>query len=377
MNILYWTPIFWPDIGGIELITLRLIESMKKRGHEIVVLTSHGRFITEDISNLNGICIHRFPMVSSLYNNDLRQLLKIQKEILKIKDEFRPDIEHLNFGGPVPMGFFYLRTAKTNSPPLIVSLHNFLPLLPTIKKTITRRLVLLSSWTTGVSEAILENASKIVPEISNRSSVIHNGLTIPTLPHIPIQFDPPKLLCIGRVTREKGFDLAIKVFKKLLLLFPKARLIIVGDGLARHDLELQVKELDLESAVEFFGWVSHEKIPSLIDMATIVLMPSRWQEPFGLVALQAAQRARPVIATNIGGLPEVVIHEKTGLLFEKDNSQELLKQIIFLLHHPKVSVSMGEAAYKRAKNVFSITKMTIAYDGLYQNILNNKISNHV
>jgi glycogen(starch) synthase len=144
-------------------------------------------------------------------------------------------------------------------------------------------------------------------------------------------------------------------------------LTIAGDGIERRALEQQAAELDLAGVVDFIGWVAPDKVPELINTATIILMPSRW-EGFGLVALQAALMARPVIAGRVGGLPEVVVHEQTGLLVESENSRALAQAMIFLLTQPSQAARMGQAARERAQELFSRERCVNAYDALYRKL---------
>jgi len=132
-------------------------------------------------------------------------------------------------------------------------------------------------------------------------------------------------------------------------------------------LERQIDELGLTDIVDFIGWVAPREVPALLNTATVVLMPSR-QESFGLVALEAALMARPVIATRVGGLPEVVVHEQTGLLVEQENSGALAEAIAYLLAHPHTAIHMGQAARLRAQQVFSWERHVTAYDVLYQQL---------
>ena len=367
MKLLYWTPIFWPDIGGIELITLRLIESMKERGHEIVVLTSHGRVKTEDISNHNGICIHRFPMVSSLYNNDLKQLFTIQKEILKIKNEFRPDIEHLNFGGPVPIGFFYLQTAKTYSAPLIVSLRTSINDFDASKKSVTGNLLRKAAWVTGVSQAILKDAQKIIPEILSRSSVIYNGIVEETTQPTLLPFKDKCILYIGRLVHEKGVDLVLKAFSQIIKSYPSTKLIIAGDGPKRNLLEKLSLDIQINHLVDFVGEYAPQTVFELINKATLVVVPSRYHEAFGQVALEASQMGRPVIASRVAGLEEIVIDQHTGLLVEMENSKAIAEAISFLLSNPDKAIQLGKNGYHRANSFFQWKKCVDSYENLYFN----------
>jgi glycogen(starch) synthase len=207
-----------------------------------------------------------------------------------------------------------------------------------------------------------------IPEIELKSSVIHNGLECPPVEPSCLSFKNPTLLCLGRLIKDKGFDLAIKALKNIINQFPEARLMISGDGPERKNLENQVSEKGLWDSVHFTGWISPDKVPELINKALMVVVPSRWEEPFGLVALQAAQLGRPVVASKTGGIPEVVLDKETGLLFEKENVKDLVEKIMFLIQNPKKSIEMGKAAKKRAQTDFSIESVSKKYESLYKRL---------
>jgi glycosyltransferase involved in cell wall biosynthesis len=92
------------------------------------------------------------------------------------------------------------------------------------------------------------------------------------------------------------------------------------------------------------------------------------------VGLQAGIMARPIIATRIGGLPEVVVDRKTGLLVAPEDSAELSKAIVYLLEHPEVAVRMGEAGRQRVMNLFSWETCVIEYERLCQQLTRQKTS---
>jgi glycogen(starch) synthase len=175
------------------------------------------------------------------------------------------------------------------------------------------------------------------------------------------------LLCLGRLSPEKGFDVAVTAFASLVNRFPNARLVIVGEGPERTKLECQIRKLGLTHRVELAGEVAPEEVPGLLNTVTMVLLPSR-QESFGLVALEAALMARPVVATRVGGLPEVVLHEQTGLLVENENSGALAEAAAFLLTQPATAMKMGQTARLRAHHTFSWQRHVDAYDALYQRL---------
>jgi len=90
-----------------------------------------------------------------------------------------------------------------------------------------------------------------------------------------------------------------------------------------------------------------------------------------LVALQAAQMGRPVVAAHTGGLSEIVVHQKTGLLFEKENTEELTEFIFYILDNSKIATEMGRTARKRAQEFFSLERMVNAYNALYSTLVNS------
>jgi glycogen(starch) synthase len=184
----------------------------------------------------------------------------------------------------------------------------------------------------------------------------------------PISFDPPRILCLGRLVPEKGFDLALAAFSVICHRFPGARLVLAGDGREWDNLKQRATELGLALSVEFVGGVPPDKVTDLIAEATLVLIPSRL-EGFGLVALEAGSMARPVVATRVGGLPEVIVHEETGLLTESENSEALAGAIELLLEQPEKAERMGRAARERAQREFGWERYVDVYDGLYRKLI--------
>jgi glycogen(starch) synthase len=154
----------------------------------------------------------------------------------------------------------------------------------------------------------------------------------------------------------------------LLARFPSLRLIVAGDGPARAELEEQVGLLGVKHAVSLVGMVSPTDVPALLSRATIVLVPSRDEEGFGLVALQAAFAERPVIASRVGGLPEVVLNGETGLTVPPDDAPALAGAIASLLQDRGRAAALGSAARTRALERFTVSRMADQYEELYERL---------
>jgi glycogen(starch) synthase len=98
-----------------------------------------------------------------------------------------------------------------------------------------------------------------------------------------------------------------------------------------------------------------------------MLMPSR-RDSLPLVALEAALMARPLVATRVGGLPEIVVHEQTGILVEPEHADDLARALTLLLEHPDVAERIGHAARRHVLKTFGFERQVEAYDMLYQRL---------
>ena len=365
MRILYWVDAFPPLIGGVEVLSGQFVRALQNQGHEIVVFSSRGRPDLPDRMDFFGIPVHRFSFAKALLKRDLNLIKTIRNRTNEFQADFQPDLIHLNFSAP--SAFFPLFVPKAPRLPCLETIHSFLA-PATGQDGLHARILSSVDWVVGVSDAMLRDARRLVPEITPRSSVIYNALEMHNLEPAPLSFDSPRILFAGRLVLEKGVDVAIDAFAAITNRFPNARLVIAGDGPIRENLEQRAVDLGIKTRVEFIGWVDPEKMPALINSSTIVVMPSRWEEPFGLVALQAAQMARPIVATRVGGLPEVVLQEQTGLLVEKDDTTGVANAIALLLDHPETGVQMGAAGRKRVQESFTMDRLVDEYQSLYQNL---------
>ncbi len=372
MKILYWTPFFLPDIGGVEVMAAKALPKLQKRNYEFVVVTSHGRYDLADETEYNGIPIYRFHTRTAVGKGNLGQLIRIRQKVAKLKQSFKPDLVHINLSDP--SAYFHLSTATAYPAPTLVTVQQNLAYfgLKGGLDTLLGQTLSMADWVTAVSAVTLSGVQTFMPEIRERSSIIYYGLDTPDVIPEPLPFDAPRILCVGRLLHQKGFDLAITAFASLLDRFPQARLTIVGDGPSRFDLEQQAATLGLAEAVEFKGRINPGKVPELMNKASVVVMPSRC-EGFPMVALEAAQMARPVVATPVGGLPESVVHQRTGLLVEPEDSLALAEAIAFLLSHPDIARQMGQAGRSRVLDIFNMERFVDAYDMLYRKLIQKAI----
>ena len=375
MRVLFWSGTFWPKIGGVEVLAAQLLPALRERGYEFAVVTAQGNPALPAETQYKGIPVYRFSF--AFERNNIDQLMERQQWISNLKRAFAPDLVHINAVSAA--NFFHLITASVHPAPLLVTLHNERlhdnnpSELPVRDDRLMGKLLRAAGWISCVSTAVLTEMSRLVPEIVSRSSVVHNGLDLPGRLPSPLPAYPPRLLCLGRLVTRKGFDVALSALALISRRFPEVRLIVAGDGPVRSALEKQAADLKIANQVDFVSWVAPEDVPALMNTATIVVMPSR-REPFGLVALEAAQMARPIVATRVGGLPEVIVHGQTGLLVENENATELAEAIRMLIERPEVAIRMGQAARNRAIKSFGWDRCVDAYDMLYRKLIQGVIT---
>ena len=210
-----------------------------------------------------------------------------------------------------------------------------------------------------------------MPEIVSHSSVLHTGIDVPAEAPTPLPTHPPRLLCLGRLAPQKGVDVALRAFARLRKRIPGVRLVIAGDGPERAALERLTAQLGLMQQVDFLGWIPPAQVYTVLNTATIVVMPSRW-EGLPSVALQAAMMERPVVASRVGGLPEIVEHERTGLLIHEVDSAVLAEALIALLTAPARAVQMGQAARRHVQKVFAWETYVDTCEALYQKLIKGR-----
>ena len=178
--------------------------------------------------------------------------------------------------------------------------------------------------------------------------------------------DVPRLLCVGRLIPVKGHIVLLRALAQARARVPELRLDLAGHGPLEPALRAYVRELRLTDAVRFLGFVS--PVQKAIEDAAVVVVPSLG-EGFGMVALEALERARPVIASDVGGLPEIVEHDVTGLVVPAGDAEALADALVALAADPDRAVAMGRAGRERALTAFRQEQCTEATERLYLDAL--------
>ena len=368
MRLLYWTEFYWPSIGGVETYSAQFVPALRDRGYEVAVITAH-QFDYPVEENLDGTTIHRLPFHEVLRARDPEAFVNLRRQVEAVWNDFAPDMIHANLFGPSIA--LHLETNRRSPVPTVIAIHSDLSESGGMGN-IVRRSLDQAAWVTAASKATLGDIRSMFPQIKDKSSCINYGLITENIEPRPLSADPPRVLCIGRLIKNKGFDVALDAFAQVRDSFPNAKLTIAGEGPERPALERQAGALGLGQSVAFTGWVKPDAVYGLVSQSTVMLVPSRYREPFGIVAIEAALMARPVIASRTGGLAEVVIDTKTGFLVEKEDSQSLADRLREVLSQPELAARLGRNARADMLKRFSLDANVAAYDALYRRVLSTR-----
>lgn len=174
-----------------------------------------------------------------------------------------------------------------------------------------------------------------------------------------LRLDPGKkiILSASRLVKQKGQESLIACLPDILLKSPDTLCIIAGDGNYLPALKEQVKQLGLERKVIFTGGISRNKLSEYFAICDVFVLPSQFQESFGLVYLEAAACGKTAVAGNRGGTSEAVADMETGYLIDPFSRTALTDKITMLLNDDKLRNKLSTAAYERALGSFSNTAM--------------------
>jgi glycosyltransferase involved in cell wall biosynthesis len=215
----------------------------------------------------------------------------------------------------------------------------------------------------AVSQAV---ASRVV---DGPARVIYAGVTVPPgdPPALPHRATSEIILgTAGRLVELKGIEYLLNAASVLRREFPALRVQIAGSGPQREKLEEAVAHFGLVGHVEFLGWI--DDLNSVLPRWDVFVMPSL-EEGFPIAALDAMAAGLPVVATSVGGVPELIEDGTTGWLVPPRDADALASRLRLLLSNPELRLSMGAAGYARVRDHFSAAQMAESFAQLYDGLL--------
>jgi len=382
--------------GGSEQYMLDVSSLLQNHGHQIIpfamqheknVPTKYTKYFVENIEFKSEIKSSIFRMIKLglkvIYSFEARNKLS------RLIEEEDPDIAHIHkFNNSLTPSILY--ALKKRDIPVVQTLHDYRTVCPNYNlydfnkfeicedckghkyfNALRRRCHEIgSSYLVGLNIAIesylyhflktYENTIDlfIAPSKFLREKMIEFGVDKNKIVHIPNFIHYEKfipnynnsdyILYFGRIEKHKGVKTIIEAMKYVR----STKLYVVGEGTYKDELEKYVKENRIKNVL-FLGFITEMELKEVIRNSLFIVVPSEWYEPFGLVVLESNASGKPVIASRIGGLAELVEEDVNGLLFEPGNIEDLLDKVDNLLANRDTVVRMGINARKKIEEEYN------------------------
>jgi len=363
LTILHLYKDYYPVLGGIENHVRMLARLQARRGHQVGVLacSQDGRTTVEHREGVRIVKAGRLLTLASMPIS-LRQPLLLRREI--------PDVVHVH--APYPLGAVANWLIGPTAAATVITHHcdivrqrrllkGYAPLL--------RRVLRSADGIIATNPQYLRTSLWLRP-VRERCTIVPLGIDVPPRP--PRRSDGETLLFVGRLRYYKGVDVLLRA----LPLFPRGRLVIVGDGPMRLKWQRLALELGVGARVLFTGEVTDTALAGHYAAADVFVLPSvNRAEAFGMVLLEAMAAGLPLISTELGtGTSWVNLDGRTGRVVPSGDPGALAAAITELLADRSLREEMGRAARARLESEFDADTMVRRIDEVYENALRGRAS---
>jgi glycosyltransferase involved in cell wall biosynthesis len=337
--------------GGSLISCLTLLGALKEH-IEVTVLGSPADMIDELAAIRPGTATRELPPVANKFD-----VTAISRHVAAVR-RLQPDVLHVSCDNPWTSPYGLLAGLLTRTP-TIATIHGPAPPSGRGQQWLMRRMAPFVTAYVSVSMASSRASESALGLPPDSVQTIYNGVPLPVVPTPPSGPDGPVIGAVARFSSEKGLDVLIEAFARL----GRGRLVLIGDGEERQRLEALVEERGLVDRVLFAGWVTG---PWTAQWSLDVLVVPSRSEGFGLAVVEAMLAGIPVAATDVGGLPELIEHDRTGLLVAADDPGALADAIARVIDDRRQALQRAEAARREARERFSPASMAAAYEALYE-----------
>jgi glycosyltransferase involved in cell wall biosynthesis len=363
MRILQWAFPYFPSIGGRERLIQNLTSGLQGEGNQVTLVAQQPSIESASPDDERLGVRSRYRPVLEIIPKFEAQKLQQRFELKKLLEEHRIEIIHLhNLEGLDFMMIEDLMSWWHGA--FVFTLHAH---LDSGSEIIRKRLEKLD-LVIAVSQYIYSETARDFPELEGRLHLIGNG--VPETNKIPALGD--EFLFSGRLAAQKGVAQLLAAFSIFTSTVGKRRLHIAGDGPDRELLIELVQKFGLKELVDFHGWLDPGEIALLQAKSRATLVPSVWQEPFGLVAAESMMAGIPVIFANSGALPSMVGHNIGGLGFDSGDITGLSSCLIKLDRDVDFAQKLGDTGRKNALRLYSSKTMISAYQKLLSGLLEDR-----
>ena len=368
---------YYPKIGGVASHMHHLAIKLKERGHEVAIVTNNRTTGKEEDLEKRGIELIKIPgIVSPLLEVNVTYGLKSSEELNEFLKDF--DIIHSHHAF-TPLALKAVKAGRAMRRATLLTTHS-------ISFAHESKLWEALGFTISLFTDYLKYPHRIIAVSRAAKAFIEHFTDVP-ISIVPNgvddkRFSPTKekdkikakfgikgnvVLYVSRMSYRKGPHVLLNAFSKI----EDATLVIVGSGEMLPFLKAQAKFLGIEDRVVFMGYVSDDLLPEIFKMADIFVLPSVSSEAFGIVVLEAMASGVPVIATDVGGIPEVLKENEAGLLVPPGNELELRNAIQKLLNNEELRKWYGINGRKAVEEKYSWDKVVVEIEKVYEEIISN------
>ncbi len=379
MNVLISVP--WDNLGGVCNVVNAVARHLRNHGHGVWLLlpgdTDEPELITSRIGvpayrlNLRPPENPRAPVKGKL--SYLARLPRTRKRLNALLSQLNVDVVNVHF--PHDASVYFSDVPQK----LITSIHGA-DLLPYSNDTATSQnsvnsVIAHSDAVVAPSMSFVAAASKKWPILNTRTvSVIPNGIDPAELGYSPekpwSEAEPPYILSVATLVPYKGVDVIIRAFAQMAKEFPDVRLKLVSGGPSYGDLLRLAGELGVSERIDFVGAVDRRRIAEYVGGASVFVLASRSDsESFGIAAAEAMALDRAVSVSNVGALPEMVQHERTGLLVPPGDAQALAAAMRRALSDRPLRERLGRAAGEKVRREYLWSRTGSEYEALLRRVL--------
>ena len=335
---------------------LRWSRGLAGRSHRVVRISN--RRLTVPNDEIETIILPGTSSVAYVYN-----LPRVRKIIHRI----RPDIVHAQYA----TGYGLWGSCQSAAPLVLTvwgtDIEDALDRKPVIS-WLVRRALKKAQGITAASRFLVERTIEFEPSIADKIQVIPFGVPMPKISEAkPGRDDTVQLVYTKNFRPAYAPDIALEAFAAASRKNPKIRLTMVGGGPMRSDLLRLAKERGISDRVDILGWQTMDQTEKLIRQTDIMLMPSR-PESFGVAALEAHSHGKPVIATRVGGIAEIVRDNVSGILVPPDDVTAVAEAILRLTEDRSLRLRMGREGRKLVEEKYDFEECLDQMETLYNRI---------
>ena len=370
----------YASVGGSGIVATELAKSLARRGHQVHLISTEPPFRLGDYEA--GLAFHRVHTPSYPLFREPQYLLSLATQIVQLSREFGFDIVHAHYAIPHATAAYLAKQILSSTsghlkvPKIITTLHGTdITLLgsdPSYSETVAFSIE-QSDGVTAVSESLKRDTYQALP-LKHDIRVIPNFLECDVhrkrdLPDLRQRLCPPDrydklIIHLSNFRPVKRVQAVVDIFERVRRRV-RAKLMFVGEGPELNRAMRTVHERGLACDVEALG--EQDQVVPLLSVADLFLLPSA-QESFGLAALEAMACGVPVVASRVGGLPEVVEDGVSGYLRAPDDTEGMAQAALALLSDPVLHDQFATAGLDRVRRHFCAKRVVPQYEAYYQEI---------